>query len=215
MPEAVFAHLWSYLKDGRPWMGIVKNRCRNGDFYWVCAYVTPMLVEGRVVGYESVRVKPEAEQGRRATALYADMRAGRSQVISRRRWRPLMPPVLASVPPLLAWQLSGTALGMGVSLATLFLLYGWQVSHHSRLLGRLHAGMQGAFDSELAARVFSTLRGRPAQMQQRSACGGGIRSGRARAGRHRARHACVGGAFQPLAGAASNRGDGVHCRPRS
>ena len=35
MPEAVFAHMWSHLKVGKAWMGIVKNRCKNGDFYWV------------------------------------------------------------------------------------------------------------------------------------------------------------------------------------
>ena len=35
MPEAVFAHMWSYLKAGKSWMGIVKNRCKSGDFYWV------------------------------------------------------------------------------------------------------------------------------------------------------------------------------------
>lgn len=37
VPPAVFAHLWSYLKQGRSWMGIVKNRARNGDHYWVNA----------------------------------------------------------------------------------------------------------------------------------------------------------------------------------
>lgn len=33
MPEAVFEHMWSHLKAGKAWMGIVKNRCQNGDFY--------------------------------------------------------------------------------------------------------------------------------------------------------------------------------------
>ncbi|MBF0675370.1 PAS domain-containing methyl-accepting chemotaxis protein [Pseudomonas sp.] len=165
MPEAVFAHMWSYLKDGRPWMGIIKNRCRNGDFYWVSAYVTPMLEEGRVVGYESVRVKPEAEQVRRAIALYASMQGGGAQVRSQRRWKPMLAPLLACVPALLAWQLGGPALGMGVALTLLFLLHGWQASRQARLLDQLQASMQGAFDSELAARVFSTMHGRPAQMQ--------------------------------------------------
>lgn len=48
MPEAVFELMWRYLKAGKSWMGIVKNRCRNGDFYWVNAYVTPILEGGRV-----------------------------------------------------------------------------------------------------------------------------------------------------------------------
>lgn len=66
VPPAVFAHMWTTLKAGRPWMGIVKNRCKNGDHYWVSAYVTPIYDQGAVVGYESVRVKPTAEQIQRA-----------------------------------------------------------------------------------------------------------------------------------------------------
>src|SRR5690606_30201847 len=60
VPPAVFAHMWETLKAGRPWMGIVKNRCKNGDHYWVNAYVVPMLENGKVIGYESVRSKPTA-----------------------------------------------------------------------------------------------------------------------------------------------------------
>lgn len=43
MPPEAFAHLWQTLKAGRSWMGLVKNRCKNGDHYWVSAYATPML----------------------------------------------------------------------------------------------------------------------------------------------------------------------------
>ncbi|WP_259766503.1 PAS domain-containing protein, partial [Pseudomonas protegens] len=75
MPEAVFAHMWSYLKDGKSWMGIVKNRSNNGDHYWVNAYVTPIFSKGVIAGYESVRVKPEREQVERASALYQRMRS--------------------------------------------------------------------------------------------------------------------------------------------
>lgn len=78
MPAAVFKGMWEFLKAGKCWMGIVKNRCKNGDFYWVNAYVTPILQHGKVVGYESVRVKPTAEQISRATAIYAAIRAGQS-----------------------------------------------------------------------------------------------------------------------------------------
>ncbi len=90
VPPAVFAHLWQTLKQGKPWMGIVKNRCKNGDHYWVNAYVTPMLENGQVVGYESVRVKPTAEQVRRAEALYARINAGKPAIPSGDRWLPLL-----------------------------------------------------------------------------------------------------------------------------
>ena len=70
VPSAVFAHRWQPLKSGEPWMGIVKNRRKNGDHYWVNAYVTPILDEqGKVSGYESVRTRPEREQISRAEAL--------------------------------------------------------------------------------------------------------------------------------------------------
>lgn len=75
MPKAVFEDMWRYLKAGKCWMGVVKNRCKNGDYYWVNAYVTPILQDQRVVGYESVRVRPSAEQVARAQALYAQLQS--------------------------------------------------------------------------------------------------------------------------------------------
>ncbi|PVZ13885.1 MULTISPECIES: PAS domain-containing methyl-accepting chemotaxis protein [unclassified Pseudomonas] len=86
VPSAVFGHMWETLKAGKPWMGIVKNRCKNGDYYWVNAYVTPILENSQVVGYESVRVKPDADQIRRAQALYARINAGKPVHSSRQRW---------------------------------------------------------------------------------------------------------------------------------
>jgi len=90
VPAAVFEHMWATLRQGLPWMGIVKNRCKNGDFYWVDAYVTPVLENRQVVGYESVRVKPSAEQIRRAQALYQRLNQGKSAVPSRDRWLPVL-----------------------------------------------------------------------------------------------------------------------------
>nr|PZN71351.1 MAG: hypothetical protein DIU55_09145 [Bacillota bacterium] len=57
-------------------MGIVKNRCKNGDHYWVKAFVSPVVVGGKVVGYRSVRRKPTREEIRQAEELYRRVRAG-------------------------------------------------------------------------------------------------------------------------------------------
>ncbi|HEY1029314.1 MAG TPA: PAS domain-containing methyl-accepting chemotaxis protein [Pseudomonas sp.] len=84
MPPAAFAHLWQTLKAGRSWMGLVKNRCKNGDHYWVSAYVTPMRKDGRVVEYQSVRTAASDAQIAAAEALYAELRAGRSPRALRR-----------------------------------------------------------------------------------------------------------------------------------
>jgi methyl-accepting chemotaxis protein len=76
MPPAAFADLWATLKAGRPWMGMVKNRCSNGDYYWVQADVAPVYENGTRIGYMSVRRKPGREQVAAAEAAYARVRAG-------------------------------------------------------------------------------------------------------------------------------------------
>ncbi|MEL0169967.1 MAG: PAS domain-containing methyl-accepting chemotaxis protein [Pseudomonadaceae bacterium] len=70
MPAAAFKELWSTVKRGKPWMGIVKNRCKNGDYYWVDAFVTPILEQDKVVGFQSVRRKPSIAIVERAKRLY-------------------------------------------------------------------------------------------------------------------------------------------------
>ncbi|MCG5514027.1 PAS domain-containing methyl-accepting chemotaxis protein [Ectothiorhodospira shaposhnikovii] len=77
MPPAAFQNLWDSLKAGRSWMGVVKNRCKNGDHYWVNAYVTPIRKDGRVVEYQSVRTRPDRALVERAEAVYAQVMAGR------------------------------------------------------------------------------------------------------------------------------------------
>ena len=80
MPPAAFQLLWDYLKKGKQWKGIVKNRCKNGDHYWVDAFVTPVKEKGQVVGYESVRYKPEQAHIERAEQVYKRINAGKDPV---------------------------------------------------------------------------------------------------------------------------------------
>ena len=61
MPEEAFADLWNTLKQGKPWTGIVKNRRKNGDHYWVVANATPIYENGSLAGYMSARSKPSRE----------------------------------------------------------------------------------------------------------------------------------------------------------
>lgn len=72
MPKLAFADLWQHLKNGQSWMGPVKNRCKNGDYYWVNAFVTPIKDKsGRTFEFQSVRTKQSDEVVQRATAEYA------------------------------------------------------------------------------------------------------------------------------------------------
>ena len=75
MPPAAFADLWTTVKAGRPWRGVVKNRCKNGDHYWVDALVVPIIENRQVTGYMSVRHKPSADQVRQAESLYRNLNA--------------------------------------------------------------------------------------------------------------------------------------------
>ena len=54
MPPQAFKWLWDTVKDRRPWRGTVKNRCKNGDHYWVRATVAPVFENGEVVGYSGM-----------------------------------------------------------------------------------------------------------------------------------------------------------------
>ncbi|MCE2570859.1 methyl-accepting chemotaxis protein [Motilimonas eburnea] len=78
MPSAAFADLWGNLKAGKHWRGMVKNRCKNGDFYWVDAYVTPIIEQGKVTGYQSVRVLPTQQQKASANRLYQRINEGKA-----------------------------------------------------------------------------------------------------------------------------------------
>jgi aerotaxis receptor len=80
MPAEVFADLWRTVKMGRVWKSMIKNRCKNGDHYWVEANVAPLVEGGKVVGYTSIRVKPSREQVAQADALYRRMRADDARV---------------------------------------------------------------------------------------------------------------------------------------
>jgi len=100
MPPAAFADLWETIKAGKPWMGIVKNRCKNGDHYWVDAYVTPLLEGDEIVGYESVRTKPTRERVERAEKIYQRINDGKA--------------------PFQPWQTFGSATRMALGLAGLF-----------------------------------------------------------------------------------------------
>lgn len=70
MPKVAFKDLWEKLKRGDSWRGMVKNRCKNGDYYWVDAYVTPLYEDGEIKGYQSVRAFPSDEQKSHAQRIY-------------------------------------------------------------------------------------------------------------------------------------------------
>ena len=94
MPVEAFADMWATLKDDRPWTGLVKNRRKNGDHYWVVANVTPVRENGVTIGYMSVRGRPDRTAIEAAEAAYRELRenpdcglAVRNGRIARTGWR--------------------------------------------------------------------------------------------------------------------------------
>lgn len=170
MPSAVFEHMWNTLKSGQPWMGIVKNRRKNGDHYWVNAYVTP-IVDGnsRVVGYESVRSKPTADQVRRAKRLYERIAAGKPAVPKSNTLLPILiksAPILAVallcfivgafLPNLLGVLLAGV-IAVPLSIASVYL-------QNASLL-KLKSITSHATSSPLISQMYTDSRGLNAQVE--------------------------------------------------
>ena len=83
MPTEAFEDLWRTLKAGKAWTGLVKNRCKNGDHYWVEATASPISMNGKPIGYTSVRVTPTREQVNAAEAAYRAIKDGDKRLVIR------------------------------------------------------------------------------------------------------------------------------------
>ncbi|HBC35221.1 MAG TPA: chemotaxis protein, partial [Marinobacter adhaerens] len=156
MPPAAYENMWSHLKAGQPWMGLVKNRCKNGDYYWVSAYVTPVTENGKVVGYESVRSCPDRQDVARAEKLYADIRSGHSGI---RFWQRFQPPTL-----ILAFVfivagilfIAGQKMFSELSLAVGVIIYaGWMHVARKQLMASVTQLLEHSFTDDLAAKSYT------------------------------------------------------------
>ena len=148
MPSAAFAHMWQTLKSGRSWMGMVKNRCKNGDHYWVSAYASPVTRDGVAVEYQSVRTKPDARRVMAAERVYARLRTGT------RRMRPVLEmPLKLS---LVTGATCALTWGAGVGLAS----YPWAV----QVLGLAAVGAVGILGVNLLLRPLRQLSERARQI---------------------------------------------------
>ncbi|MGM0634063.1 MAG: PAS domain-containing protein, partial [Pseudomonadota bacterium] len=110
MPKPVFRNLWDTIRQGKPWMGMVKNRVKNGDHYWVDAYITPVMENGRLQGFQSVRVAPDEACVERAEQCYQRIRDGQ---------RPSRFPSVSWTARLLGTQLTALVLLAGLAVSSL------------------------------------------------------------------------------------------------
>lgn len=155
MPSEAYEVMWSHLKSNQPWMGLVKNRCKNGDFYWVNAYVTPVTEDGKVVGYESVRRVPERVDVERAAKLYRQIKkSGFKSGVS-------LPPrqvlvtalvVLVSLALFFSGQLVWSS---GVSMLALLGLSAWWFISRNGLMSGLNSLLVKSFKHDLAVKSYT------------------------------------------------------------
>ena len=158
MPPPAFEDLWVRVKDGQSWMGLVKNRCKDGDHYWVDAHVTPIFGEKGIIGYESVRVSPERQLVNRAERIYQRIWKGRISFARRfyhsMRARVLLSVLAGFVPVLAGLTLTtSNAAQMGLVLLGLVVAGGLSMLTLAPLT-RLSAEARKVVDNPINERVY-------------------------------------------------------------
>ena len=160
MPPAAFDNLWTTIKAGSPWMGIVKNRTKTGNHYWVDAYVTPIKDGQQIIEYQSVRFVPERDQIARAEKAYEAISQGKTpSALSRPAvplWVRMLLATLFGFSPLVGytlWQGTGaiSAALLAVSMMlTAFLQYA--LTHRLRVLSDW---AKSIFDNPLMKHIYT------------------------------------------------------------
>ena len=121
MPAEAFEDMWENLKNGKSWSSIVKNRRKNGDFYWVMANVTPLHNDGVATGYMSIRSKPSREQVATAEAGYRNFLAGDTKNLRIQAGKIVRRTLLSALKTQLQKLSIGQRLALGFSLIMLLL----------------------------------------------------------------------------------------------
>lgn len=74
MPKAAFKGLWETIKKGEIWTGYVKNRTKDGCYYWVFATIFPFEGTNGQKGYLSCRKRASQEEIETYEKLYKELR---------------------------------------------------------------------------------------------------------------------------------------------
>lgn len=159
MPAEAFKVMWWHLKQGKPWMGLVKNRCKNGDFYWVDAYVTPITDKGQIVGYESVRSCPRRADVTRTEKLYTQINKGKtpSNLTSLSAENLFL--IIASIILVILFLTAGWSF-IQIPLLCTALIYGaWMKYSKNTTINHLNVMLKNSFSHPLAAQTYSDSTG--------------------------------------------------------
>lgn len=123
MPPQAFEDLWRTVKTGRPWRGTVKNRSKDGGYYWVDAFVVPVRKNDQTLGYMSVRSEPSGRQIQEAEQLYQHLNATKGRLDTRGNWWQRLH-VKARMSAVLGILIALMGISLAASQATLGLTWG-------------------------------------------------------------------------------------------
>ncbi|MEA3491780.1 MAG: PAS domain-containing protein [Campylobacterota bacterium] len=70
MPKAAFKDLWDTIQNGESWTGTVKNLRKDGRYYWVYSYISPIFKDGEITGYTAARKPASAAEIEEAEEEY-------------------------------------------------------------------------------------------------------------------------------------------------
>lgn len=119
-----FARISGYSleeRTGAPWSGVVKNRCKNGDHYWVKANVCPIKRQGPMAGYMSIRTAPTRDEIASVEPLYKALNQGTTHhrlfkgLVLNRLWSGM----------LATWSVRRRIVGIFALLYVLFFVCAW------------------------------------------------------------------------------------------
>lgn len=169
MPQAIADSMFHHLTRGHSWMGIVKNLCKNGEYYWADAYVTPIIDGDRLMGFESVRIRATSDQVQRAQQLYHHLQRnsfvwrGWERVSASFRLA-LLPTTVAATA--LACQIQANPVLLTAALGLLPFVQ-TLISRHQQLqlLKRIQRATDGIFEDEFSTRIYCGERGLEARLK--------------------------------------------------
>jgi aerotaxis receptor len=75
-PVQVSMDMVATLRSKRPWTGLIKNKRKNGDYYWLTLNISPLYANGQYAGALLVHTKPSREDRERLEPLYRKMQSG-------------------------------------------------------------------------------------------------------------------------------------------
>jgi aerotaxis receptor len=170
MPAHIFSSLWSALQQRKPWMGLLKNRRKDGSTYWLNVYIKPVFGADGIQAYGAVYSSPSQAQTERAEKLYSRLSSGGAILQGGSAINRLLGTALPSLPLGLLlstglWQLDSFWAQSAMVVAGLAVMAGIQEWRQTRVVKQIFNAHPKAFADSLTAKIYSNAPGVAALME--------------------------------------------------